>query len=237
MGLRFIYLAFFILFVSLAARASDYLYIGDSHSAFSSQVTEFSKVFVSGVEASGKTLAFYAAGGSSLLTWNSGGKVVWGYTEYTAATGRFMWRNLSSAPSLASLIVQHRPTEMIVHLGDNMLSEKNYRRVVMAPMPSYHEDSIRKFLAALPSGMKCTWIGPTYHPPGSAYLKPDAVVDDFYARLNNLFLQPDGRSRCAMIDTRQANLAFETGDGLHHTSAISKVLGQFVLHEWKAQHP
>src|SRR5208283_889139 len=69
-----------------------------------------------------------------------------------------------------------------------------------------------------PDGKKCVWIGPTYHLPGSIYLKRNDQVDELFG-----VIQEAIKGKCSLVDSRKFILNPQPNDGLHFLARESAI--------------
>lgn len=224
---------------------SNVLYIGDSHSVIPSETSSNSPrlghVVTSGIKnCEGAKLSYHAVCGARPksytsegktqttcgLTENYNGSFQYRYSTYKDDRGRVK-ANKHYGDNLDTILKKDTPAHVVINLGDNMFNwTKQADKRVKASIQNSESkvDEINSMIEKLPSGATCTWIGPTYHKPGSTYIKPDRVVDEFY-----LILTTALGDRCKLIDSRKLVVPTNANDGLHLVRSESLEWGKKVM--------
>lgn len=224
---------------------SNVLYIGDSHSVIpsesSSSKPRLGHVVTSGIKScEGAKISYHAVCGARPKSFTSSGKTQttcgltenyngsfqYRYSTYTDDRGRSR-PNKHYGDNLETILEKDTPAHVIINLGDNMFNwtrqaDKRVKASIKNSESKVNE--INDMLEKIPTGAKCTWVGPTYHKSGSTYIKPNRVVDEFY-----LILKTAIGDRCKLIDSRRLVVPSSPNDGLHLVRSESLEWGKKVM--------
>ena len=193
------------------------LFIGDSHGVN----PHFRQEFVQGLKDRGiEKVSYYSSAGSNAIHWSREEYFTTpGFGDvYTDNDGKAIEPELKKNifPTLGNILKKNREIDtVIISLGDNHLYGRGSNPKKFFNLEGrMREATISRIrtLANQVGDRPCRWIGPTYHPAGRFYDKPDFVVDNFYEVLADALTG----TNCKILDGRKMVEATETGDGLHH---------------------
>lgn len=221
-------------------QVQNVLYIGDSHSYMSSDnfSTESGRLpnAIAGVFwERGHSIDMVAACGASTRSWAIGGSTSCGFSEFNSQHPQWLPTHGASTrgsfPPASELFQRERYSQVVINLGDNDFSWSNGRASFD---PNAFETNVQNLVSSF-EGLEpcdCSFVGPTYHIPGSTYQKSRQVVDQMY---NVLRVALEGR--CRVVDSREMVVPRSPNDGLHLVNNESRQWGIRLANDLHFMNP
>lgn len=212
---------FLFLSVLTSTYAAELVIIGDSHSCDS-----FGSTLLNGFTSQGKDTVLYCTVSSAPQHWLKGinpkGQICQNRTSQNPALRPC--KNGGRIPTLASILAEEKPSQVVVALGTNSLLDPTTDASYAALAASLHS-----------VGAGCLWVGPPHLQPEHSKGFPPGRVATLEKNLSSFYpsLEHSVGSACSVIDSRPATTptapGYPTVDGVHRTPQAGKYWAEFVL--------